>query len=219
MFSLPSDLDTLCFSLFVRCDEFSSTQDLRAVFVTTELAPFSDGLPEKTGSKRAFVNQVKLFLLEKGLTDGRVLLLPFLDALRGSYPEQEALHGDLNNLYQRVLALTQPIPSAPSLPPPLSLNHHYICYAPRDGGEHAARLHTALQQAGGRPWLDRRDTPAGYDPEARARRPCANAPACCSSSPPPAPTCKARAPANGGARCNSKSPSSPCALRPALTCR
>jgi tetratricopeptide (TPR) repeat protein len=174
MLSLPSDLDALCLSLFLQCEEFESAQDLRALFVTTELAPFADGLPERTGSKRAFVARVKLFLLEKRLTDGRVLLLPFLDTLRGSYPEQEALHGDLNDLYQRVLVLTQP---APSLPPPISLNHHYICYALRDGAWQAERLHTALQQAGARAWLDRRDTPAGYDPEAAredALRECAS---------------------------------------------
>ncbi len=53
----------------------------------------------------------------------------------------------------------------PALSPPISLNHHYICYAPRDGAQQAQRLHGALQQAGARPWLDQRDTPADYDPE------------------------------------------------------
>src|SRR6185295_11713883 len=71
---------------------------------------------------------------------------------------------------------TQPV-SPPALPPPISLNHQYICYAPRDGAQHAQRLHAALQQAGARPWLDQRDTPAGYDPEAareEALRECAS---------------------------------------------
>lgn len=54
----------------------------------------------------------------------------------------------------------------PALPPPISLNHHYLCYAPREGGAQARRLHEALRQAGARPWLDQVDTPAGYDPEA-----------------------------------------------------
>ena len=61
---------------------------------------------------------------------------------------------------------------------PLSLNHHFLCYSPRDGAEPAARLHTALQAAGLRPWLDTRDTPAGYDPHAAredALRECASA--------------------------------------------
>jgi hypothetical protein len=105
MFSLPAELDKLCFSLFVQCDEFDSTGNLRAVFVTAELAPFANGLPERTDSKRNFVTAAKLFLLEKRLADRRVLLLPFLEALRGSYPEQDALHGELNDLYQRILAL------------------------------------------------------------------------------------------------------------------
>jgi hypothetical protein len=105
MFSLPAELDKLCFSLFVQCDEFDSTGNLRAVFVTAELAPFANGLPERTDSKRNFVTAAKLFLLEKRLADGRVLLLPFIDTLRERYPEQDALHGDLNDLYQRILAL------------------------------------------------------------------------------------------------------------------
>ena len=112
MLSLPAELDRLCFSLFVQCDEFNSTGNLRAVFVTAELAPFANGLPERTDSKRNFVNAVKLFLLEKHLADGRVLLLPFLDILRGLYPEQDGLHGELDDLYQRILAL----PGAGGLP-------------------------------------------------------------------------------------------------------
>jgi hypothetical protein len=164
MLSLPSELDTRCFSLFVQCDEFDDAQHLRAVFVTTDLAPFASSLPERTDNKKAFVTVVKAFLLDKHLADGRVLLLPFLDTLRWRYPEQEALHSELSDLYQRLLAYTQPA-APPSLPPPLSLNHHYICYAPREGGKHAERLYTALQQADARPWLDQRDTPADYDPE------------------------------------------------------
>jgi len=158
MLRLPSELDTRCFGLFMQCEEFDSAQLLRAIFTTEDLAPFADGLP-KSSSKKAFVTEVKLLLLEKRLADRRALLLPFLDTLRGRYPKEDALHGDLNDLYQRVLAHAQ-------LPTPISLNHHYICYAWRDGTQHAQRLHTALQAAGMRPWLDRRDTPAGYDPEA-----------------------------------------------------
>jgi hypothetical protein len=105
MFSLPAELDKLCFLLFVQCDEFENTRNLRAVFVTAELAPFANGLPERTDSKRNFVNAVKLFLLEKRLADGRVLLLPFLNTLLGHYPEQDALHGELSDLYQQILAL------------------------------------------------------------------------------------------------------------------
>ena len=114
MLSLPADLDALCFSLFVRCDEFDSASLLRAVFTTTDLAPFADSLPDKTGNKKAFVTQVKSFLLEKRLADGRVLLLPFLDTLRGRYSEQDVLRGELNDLYQRVLVLTQPQPTSPA---------------------------------------------------------------------------------------------------------
>jgi hypothetical protein len=107
MLSLPFDLDSRCYSIFVECDEFESAKALRAVFTTTDLAPFADGLPDKSGSKKAFVTEVKSYLLEKRLADGRVLLLPFLDTLRGRYAEQDALRGELNDLYERVRALTQ----------------------------------------------------------------------------------------------------------------
>ena len=117
MLSLPSELDKQCLALFSQCEEFDSAQSLRAVFVTTELAPFADGLPERTGSRRDFVAQVKLFLLEKRLADGRVLLLPFLDTLRERYAQEDALHGELNDLYQRVLALTHRPPAQPALQP------------------------------------------------------------------------------------------------------
>ena len=91
MLSLPPDLDKLCFTVFSRCDEFENGRTLRPVFTTNELAPFAGGLPERTGGKRAFVNAVKLFLLEKHLADGRALMLPFLDALCGYWlQEREA---------------------------------------------------------------------------------------------------------------------------------
>ena len=117
MLSLPSDLDALCFSLFVQCDEFDEAALLRAVFTTTELAPFAGSLPERKGSKKAFVTEVKLFLLEKRLADGRALLLPFLDTLRERYTQEDALHGELNDLYQRVLALTHRPPAQPAPQP------------------------------------------------------------------------------------------------------
>jgi len=116
---LPPELDKQCFSLFSQCEEFDSIESLYAVFVTTELAPFANGLPERAGSRRAFVTQVKSFLLEKHLADGRVLLLPFLDTLRGRYAQEDALHGELNDLYQRVLALMPAQPAQPA-PQPVS---------------------------------------------------------------------------------------------------
>jgi len=107
MLSLPSELDMRSSALFVQCDEFDSSRLLQSVFTTDELAPFADRLPERIGGKKAFVTEVKLFLLKTRLADGSVLLLPFLDTLRGRYPEQDALHGELTDLYRRVLALPE----------------------------------------------------------------------------------------------------------------
>jgi tetratricopeptide (TPR) repeat protein len=176
MLSLPSDLNTRIQQLFESCGQFTSDTLLQTVFAVDTLKPFQGLLPTGAGNKQDRVAQVKQFLLDMRLRDQSVLLLPFIEALRDLYPPEAALHGELNDLYQRVLAHIQPA-SPPALPPPISLNHHFICYAPRDGAQHAQRLHTALQQAGVRPWLDQRDTPAGYDPEAAredALRECAS---------------------------------------------
>ena len=81
MLSLPSDLDTLSFSLFMRCDEFNNVEALRAVFSTHDLFPFRDNLPVFS-DKKTFVLEVKLLLLSKVLADGRELMLPFLATLR-----------------------------------------------------------------------------------------------------------------------------------------
>ncbi len=152
MLSLPSELDQQCLSVLVQCEQFDAAEKLRAVFTTNDLAPFRDNLPAFSG-KKAFVSEVKFFLQNKELADGRQLILPFLDALRGRYPEQDSLRGELDRLYQQIL--TQH-----------SLNRHYIWYPSGEGDRYAERLHTALQQAGARPWLEKRNAPNSYDPKA-----------------------------------------------------
>ena len=166
MLSLPSDLDALCFKVFVRCEEFDSDKNLATLFATTELAPFRAKLPQRTGTKKIFVQEVKLFLLETTLADRRALIFPFLDALCGCYPEQDALYDELHNLQQRLSACVQAAPDGPPVdflnaPPPPGLERHYLCYA-ADGLGYAQETHRALQQAGLRPWLDTADAlPAG----------------------------------------------------------
>ena len=170
MLSLPSDLDKLCFTVFSRCDELENGRTLRDVFTTTELAPFADGLPERTGTKRAFVNAAKSSLLKTHLADGRALMLPFLDALCGYCVEADALYDELHSLRRQMVAHVQAVKH------PLALNHIFIGYAPADGKEHAQRLHAALLEAGLRPWLDVRHTPPDCAPDAareEALRECA----------------------------------------------
>ncbi len=111
MLSLPPDLDRLCSKLFLQCNEFENAKTLSDVFTTNELAPFVNKLPDTAGNKDARVSAVKFFLLQSRLADGRALLLPFLDALCNQYPEEDALHGELHDLYQRVLAHAQAVAS------------------------------------------------------------------------------------------------------------
>ncbi|MDZ4721274.1 MAG: TIR domain-containing protein, partial [Roseiflexaceae bacterium] len=48
--------------------------------------------------------------------------------------------------------------------PRLALKQQFLCYAANDGADFALRLHSTMKQGGLRPWFDRNDTPAGYDP-------------------------------------------------------
>lgn len=105
MLSLPSDLDILCAKIFLQCAEFDSAANLRALFTTAELAPFVYNLPEKDGSKTAFVATVKYFLLTTRLRDGRALMLPFLVVLRDQYSDATALYGELDDLHERMQQL------------------------------------------------------------------------------------------------------------------
>ncbi len=91
---------------------------------------------------------------------------------RNEYKRNERTVATLDRIAAQLAAEEaggNPAADAPPLPPPLSVNHHFICYAPRDGGEHALRLHTALQQAGKRPWLDRARHARRRRPRSRAR--------------------------------------------------
>jgi hypothetical protein len=145
MLSLPPELNTQCSEIFVRCRQFGSTRSLRAVFTNDVLAPFIDGLPDSTGTKREFVSVAKLFLLETHLADGRALILPFLEALADGYPEQQDLHGELRELHRRILAHAQ-VGLAPE-PPPGTLGRYFISYSPTDGALPAERLYDALAGA------------------------------------------------------------------------
>jgi formylglycine-generating enzyme required for sulfatase activity len=106
-FALPPDLDQQCSEVFLQCAEFESLRSLEAVFTTTTLAPFARRLPLASGSKMDFVADVKRYLLLERLVDGRPLLLPFLEALRRRYPQEDALYGELEDLRRQVEALQQ----------------------------------------------------------------------------------------------------------------
>ncbi|HYF63200.1 MAG TPA: hypothetical protein VD886_10335, partial [Herpetosiphonaceae bacterium] len=151
MLSLPSELDILCFDVFILCTEFDSSDNLRSVFSTDDLNPFINDIPGFSRNKRQYVSDVKLFLIQKELADGRPLMLPFLKALRINSRKEDSLHEKLRNLYQRMLAQH-------------ALNCHYICYTHGEGDEQAKRVHAALRRAGAPSCLEKRDPSDRYVP-------------------------------------------------------
>jgi hypothetical protein len=101
MAGLPSELYTRCRDTLLACSEFDSDAALRALFVTTELAPFQNGLPD-AASKNARVDACLAYLLPKRLNDGRPLLPLFLATLRDRYPAGDAMRDDIDALHHAV---------------------------------------------------------------------------------------------------------------------
>ena len=110
---LERDLLRRCRTALLRCAELESNAALRAVFVTAELAPFRNGLPEAE-SKAARVDQTLAYLQSRQLRDGRAVLPLFLAALAERYDPGDALHGELHALAQALTA------GAPAATPPTS---------------------------------------------------------------------------------------------------
>lgn len=125
--SLPDELQKHCRAVLLQCNEFSSHASLCAVFVTTELRPFLDGLLE-AASKSERVDVCMAYLLERRLSDGRPVLPLFLAALCDRYKSGDALRDELGALTEDtrdalgLSATTASIriryPRIPSLPQP-----------------------------------------------------------------------------------------------------
>ena len=116
MAGLPSDLYTHCRNTLLACSEFEGDAALRALFVTEELAPFQNGLPD-AASKSARVDACLAYLLPRRFSDGRPLLPLVLATLRDRYPEGDALHDDIQAL-QRAVQSALPGSGPPHAPGP-----------------------------------------------------------------------------------------------------
>ena len=97
MARLSNALCQRCRTTLLKCSEFDSNVSLRALFVTDELHPFRDGLPE-AASKSERVAACLDFLLPRQLSDGRSVLPLFLAALRDRYQPGDALRDQLEAL-------------------------------------------------------------------------------------------------------------------------
>ncbi len=110
MLRLASDIYTRCRSILLKCGEFDSHAALKAIFVTEELAPFQDRLPE-AASKSDRVDRCLDFLRSQQLQDGRVVLPLFLEALRNRYDPNDMLHRELETVRTDVLHANEQKPA------------------------------------------------------------------------------------------------------------
>lgn len=110
MIVLPEELLRQCYRVLRQCDEFDGIESLRAVFVTPELAPFRDGLPEVPTNKER-IERTRDYLLRLRLRDGRSILVLFLRALRERYDPNDERYELLRTLHEAVeLELTRQEP-------------------------------------------------------------------------------------------------------------
>ncbi len=101
MSALPTELYNRCRTTLLQCGEFDSGASLRTVFVTAELRPFRDSLPD-AASKSERVDVCLDYLLPKRLSDDRPVLPLFLAALRVRYYAGDFLYEELEILYLKV---------------------------------------------------------------------------------------------------------------------
>jgi len=93
----PNDLYRRCRTVLLKCNEFDNDTTLRTIFITKELDPLRDRLPEATNRSRR-VDAVLDYLLTMRLSDGHPALLPFLQVLNERYYRGDALRDELETL-------------------------------------------------------------------------------------------------------------------------
>jgi hypothetical protein len=117
MSRLSTQLYHRCRNTFLECHEFDSNASLKAVFVTSDLRPFRNRIPD-TGSKTERVEACLALLIERYLSDGRAVLPLFVAALRDRYTLGDALHDELEKLAREVSAayteVDEPFEGGPS---------------------------------------------------------------------------------------------------------
>jgi hypothetical protein len=95
--TLSKELNFRCRLTLLKCNEFESYNSLQAVFVTTELSIYHNGLPHAL-NKDDQVNQTIAYLVPQYLSDNRPVLPLFLAELRDRRYDGDALRDELNEL-------------------------------------------------------------------------------------------------------------------------
>jgi len=85
MQGLPRELYSICRNILLKCDEFDSDSSLRAIFVTEELQPFRNSLPE-AANRDERIGKCLDFLTPQRFSDDRPIFPLFLAILREKIP-------------------------------------------------------------------------------------------------------------------------------------
>jgi hypothetical protein len=96
--TLTQELYARLRTALLQCGEFDNHHSLRAVFVTTELSIYQNGLPQ-SNSKEDLVSQTIAYLLPLRLSDNRPVLPLFLAELWERRYVGDALRDELNGLH------------------------------------------------------------------------------------------------------------------------
>jgi len=96
MAGLPSELYSKCFSTLKLCSEFDEDENLRSNFVTPELLPLKDSLPQAS-TKHTRVGKTIGFLLDQSVSKNEPLLPHFISILIDRY-QGDRLQFELNTL-------------------------------------------------------------------------------------------------------------------------
>jgi hypothetical protein len=101
MLRLPTELYNRCRSVLLNCNEFDSHASLQTLFVTAELHPFRNSLPEAS-SKSGRIDACLDFLLLKRLSNGQPVFPMFLTALRDRYQIGDSLWDEIEALHREI---------------------------------------------------------------------------------------------------------------------
>jgi len=96
---LSSELYQQCRNVLLKCSEFDTFEQLKSVFITSELKPYQDDLPQANSSSK-LVDLFLSYILDKKLDDGRYVFPLFLQVLAIRYHPPDELHFLLTQLHE-----------------------------------------------------------------------------------------------------------------------
>lgn len=94
---IPPNIYAQCTKIFMNCDVFNDDESLRSIFVTSELMPLRNSLPQ-ANTKMDRVSKIIAFLYDHSISTKKSSLPHFIHILHDRYPG-ERLQQELKGLY------------------------------------------------------------------------------------------------------------------------